>query len=363
MCIIGYKPIGVGLPKDWKNIVKYCFKGNSDGAGMMYRWGKQVYTYKGYMTVEPFIKAIEGLFEENDMVSVPFAIHFRVKTHGDLSQSMCHPFPLSEDKNDLKSLTSQTDCALMHNGIFSDFKEEDGCSDSAMFAQTLGGFKTRQIELKGMQRMLNASIGYSRVLIFTPSTIQKYGDWNEEEKWFFSNNIYKYQYNNTHSNNRNQGSCYFKNGRQTGTCEWCEKETDDLVWRGQSFLCHDCVKSQFQTYETCKFCGKKKAMWYMIRVDMNGINGKQWICDSCERLPSAQLHRMYEFQKSEVLSKKEEEKSEKKKTDEETKVIHMTEDDWKELDDDGVENEFEPYNERWFRGYFKKSNKKENKVK
>jgi len=119
MCIIVYVPQGVARPS--VATLSQCWKINPDGAGIMYAKDGSLFTGKGYMTLESFLKVWESTPDD-----VPIAIHFRIKSHGELSPSMTHPF-----------LTTDRTVAVMHNGMIQGTRsiESDPRSDTSYFVE------------------------------------------------------------------------------------------------------------------------------------------------------------------------------------------------------------------------------------
>ena len=62
MCIIVAKKKGLELPT--KERLKNCFNYNSDGAGIMFNDGNQVFIEKGFMDFNSFYSRLEALDKE-----------------------------------------------------------------------------------------------------------------------------------------------------------------------------------------------------------------------------------------------------------------------------------------------------------
>ena len=92
MCIIIYKKEGLKVDKE---ILKRCFKRNSDGAGIAWKEGKNPWVFKkGIMTWEEFEDYNKNLKEEK----ITKVIHFRIRTHGDKDEKNTHPFLITPVK-------------------------------------------------------------------------------------------------------------------------------------------------------------------------------------------------------------------------------------------------------------------------
>ena len=115
MCIIVAKRKGLELPT--KEILKNCFNYNSDGAGIMFNDGKQVFIEKGFMDFNSFYSRLEALDKEFNLVNSDLALHFRISTSGNVDQGNCHPYPISTETSQLRNLSLVTDIGMAHNGV------------------------------------------------------------------------------------------------------------------------------------------------------------------------------------------------------------------------------------------------------
>ena len=115
MCIIVAKKKGLELPT--KEILRNCFNYNSDGAGIMFNDGKQVFIEKGFMDFNSFYSRLEALDKEFNLVNSDIALHFRISTSGNVDQGNCHPYPISTETSQLRNLSLVTDIGMAHNGV------------------------------------------------------------------------------------------------------------------------------------------------------------------------------------------------------------------------------------------------------
>ena len=102
MCIIVAKEKGKQLPS--KKILETCFDNNHDGAGLMYVKNNQVVIDKGYMTFKDFYKRVKELKKEfnSDLTDKAIVFHFRIGTSGENDKKTTHPFPISNNSEDLR---------------------------------------------------------------------------------------------------------------------------------------------------------------------------------------------------------------------------------------------------------------------
>ena len=115
MCIIVAKRKGIELPT--KEILKNCFNYNSEGAGIMFNDGNQVFIEKGFMDFNSFYSRLEALDKEFNLVNSDLALHFRISTSGNVDQGNCHPYPISTETSQLRNLSLVTDIGMAHNGV------------------------------------------------------------------------------------------------------------------------------------------------------------------------------------------------------------------------------------------------------
>lgn len=127
MCTIIHKLKGLKFPdKDFLA----AFKMNSDGFGFMYFDDKtgRVVAQKGvYTDPEDILKIVK------DHVDKEVIYHFRRRTHGDIGNSQCHPFKVTDSKK------HGMDMYFMHNGTIptKDFVMKDGESDTQAFNRSI----------------------------------------------------------------------------------------------------------------------------------------------------------------------------------------------------------------------------------
>lgn len=177
MCIAIYKPEGKIIPYA---TLKECYDANPDGAGFMYAEDKQLHIQKGFFTLQDFYKEY---VKHQDKKAV---LHFRIKTHGKIDTTNCHPFAVNPA------------LGFVHNGIISGFGDADH-SDTIGFNHGVlqplvhkwGNLALFQDPMKDL---IESRIGYSK-LIF----LDRHGNHNilNEAKgiWddgiWYSNNSYK----------------------------------------------------------------------------------------------------------------------------------------------------------------------------
>lgn len=177
MCIAIYKPKNKVISEE---TLAQCFKVNDDGAGFLVTKDKKAVMKKGYFTFDEFYGAWKKYENEQAL------IHFRIKTHGDLTEDNCHPFMINSG------------LGFIHNGVIAGFGEGK-LSDTNHFnkeiLQPLVAKYGNQILFEpGIKSLIESKIGYSKLAF-----LDRHGNYNlfNEDKgvWdngvWYSNNSYK----------------------------------------------------------------------------------------------------------------------------------------------------------------------------
>ena len=130
MCVICASPKGTRQPS--LSEIKRMFYRNPHGAGYMYARDGKVVIHKGFMNLGDFLNAIR---EEHFTAADSVVYHFRISTQAGVNPEMTHPFPLSNQREDMKALDVICGCGIAHNGIIrltTDPTEKE-YSDTAIF--------------------------------------------------------------------------------------------------------------------------------------------------------------------------------------------------------------------------------------
>lgn len=146
MCIAIFKPKNKFIDKD---TLAQCFKANPDGAGFVIAKDKKLTMKKGFFTFDEFYEAYEEYNLEQAL------IHFRIKTHGDLSKDNCHPFMVNSS------------LSFIHNGIISGFGKE-AMSDTNHFNREIlrplvAKYGNQILFEPGVKSLIESKIGYSKL--------------------------------------------------------------------------------------------------------------------------------------------------------------------------------------------------------
>lgn len=193
MCIIAYKPKNEKLPS--QNVLKQCFESNPHGAGFMVARGGKVHIRKGYMTFDAFWSALCKMHPRTEEAIV---MHFRIKSHGKINPSNCHPFPISNKDSELKSLSFNANTGLAHNGIISAVNPEGDMSDTMTFIKyvisTPNVFNNRKDDT--IAWLIDEFVGTSKIILLNADgSAEFFGlsekNWTKSEGVLFSNDTFK----------------------------------------------------------------------------------------------------------------------------------------------------------------------------
>ena len=188
MCVILYCPPNKAIKTQY---LHNAFFNNPDGAGIMYYdYDGKVNYQKGFMTV----KDMEDFWLSLDE-RLPRAVHCRIATSGAVTPDNCHPYVISNDLEEMRSLegVSDTGC-LMHNGILKEYAPTEGIqspySDTMIFNKEVIYPLVQDgcIDSKGVKRMMEDYD--SRFLLFLPNFhAVMFGEWTLDSQGFYASNL------------------------------------------------------------------------------------------------------------------------------------------------------------------------------
>lgn len=195
MCIIMHKPAGVSMPD--KATLARCCERNKDFGGYMIADGDRVIIKKGYKDDVALINSLNSTLTSinKSATDCDVVIHFRFATRGVATKENAHPFPLSENMDDMTKTRIRCDCGIAHNGTISRVTGEKDRSDSQIFAQKyIGSLSFSQIKNNSSIKELVDHVLYGDRLILMSGngdTI-KFGKWVEDDDGrFYSNDGFK----------------------------------------------------------------------------------------------------------------------------------------------------------------------------
>lgn len=177
MCIAVYKPKNVVISKE---ILENCFDANPDGAGFVCVIDGKLHMEKGFFTFDEFYDAYLPFMEHQAL------IHFRIKTHGKVDATNCHPFMISDK------------FAFIHNGTISGHGTTE-FSDTYMFNEEILKPMVARHGIKILwqsyiKKMLEDYIGWSKLIFLDAKG--NFNIYNEiKGEWdngvWYSNTTYK----------------------------------------------------------------------------------------------------------------------------------------------------------------------------
>lgn len=190
MCVIVYKPAGCPMPGT--DVLKACWAANRDGAGMMRPDCGKVRIRKGFMEWDAFAEALEDETRRCDAEALPFALHFRIATHGAVTPGCCHPFPVCGSAAAMREVEQAADIGFMHNGVLSGLPTSEAVSDSMAFAKRvlspLARLAGNLLADKDMRGVISSSTQGSRFLLMDGSgDVRTFGRWIAEDGVMYSN--------------------------------------------------------------------------------------------------------------------------------------------------------------------------------
>ena len=189
MCIIVAIPAYTDMPSD--ETLRECFRRNPDGAGYMYADGKSVRIRKGFMTYNDFIKALEA---EDIPDGTSVVLHFRIGTSGKVQPKCCHPFPISDMKEELQATRTESRWGLAHNGVISGRTTYDGWSDTMDFTAKVVAPLARMnpsfMHSTEAKELLKGACMSKLAILDNSGDLMLVGDFVEDKGVFYSNTTY-----------------------------------------------------------------------------------------------------------------------------------------------------------------------------
>lgn len=172
MCIIIFKPEGKTIPE---SLIREQWTANPHGAGFAVKLENEKYPIffkKGFMKLEHLLNDPD--FSRFNSEEFELVLHLRKATHGRVSPSLCHPFPVISHNR----LMGRSLAVLFHNGTFgvripTSHKNKSDTLFVAEFARRIG--------LKNFKHMLRYDIlnrSGSRVLLWTADGKLFKGQWH-----------------------------------------------------------------------------------------------------------------------------------------------------------------------------------------
>jgi len=254
MCIIVAKPMGVDMPS--KEIRERCFWSNPDGAGFMLADGKSVRIRKGFMTLGEFEEALEYEMDGFDPTETAVVMHFRIATHGKVKPSCCHPFPVSDDPEELMATSIESRWGVAHNGIIHGRTTNDDWSDTMDFIADVISPMSRMnpsfMRSSDALAVLEGACLSKLAIMDNSGEISTVGQFYEDEGVLYSNTSYLTKvWSYTDYGNLFSGSEYTKAyGDYSDDWESIDRLVEFLPWDA----CMECAMREdcATTYQECE---------------------------------------------------------------------------------------------------------------
>lgn len=191
MCVIVVKKQDKKFPS--KETLRNCWYRNPDGAGFMFAKDGQVHIRKGFMDWADFWTELN---ETRDLYGdfIPYVMHFRIATHGKVSQECCHPFPLSDNIEDLRLIESTSKIGIAHNGIIPNRATSDNISDTmdyiASFLYPLSKLSDDWMLDTNSRKLIDDTLCSKLAVLSGDGSIELFGEFERYDGCLFSNDSY-----------------------------------------------------------------------------------------------------------------------------------------------------------------------------
>lgn len=197
MCIIVVKPKSVPLPD--REILKNCFQNNPDGAGIMYRHKGMVHGVKGLMDFKSFMAELDALPDTiGNLTDADLVFHFRIGTSGENDKGNTHPFPSTDDYNEMRKTRWTSHLGMCHNGIMHNITSDPDIrqyriSDTMVFVKKFlypMAKRTSVMEDKEAQYILYHAAN-SKLVFMDDNALITLGDFSTHDGCLYSNSTWQ----------------------------------------------------------------------------------------------------------------------------------------------------------------------------
>ena len=123
----------------------------------------------------------------------PLAVHCRIGTSGKKTAGTCHPFPVVKSLREMLKSKTESDGAIMHNGILRRLERKGKYSDTMYLAKGFTDLTIAQLESsRFVQSAIAEYLGSSnKVLFFSPNQQVMFGNWEKQNGLYYSNLYWK----------------------------------------------------------------------------------------------------------------------------------------------------------------------------
>lgn len=195
MCVICVSRKGAEQPD--LDILQTMFRNNPHGAGYMFARDGKVQIRKGFMKEAEFLKAVKAeKFTEDDVV----VYHCRISTGAGVKPEMCHPYPLTDKREDMLKLEDECKIGVAHNGVIHQPGcEPDNYTDTQNFIASYLSWifdDEDAIHDKGNRQLISElTIGSRLAILDGNGNLMLTGKWIEFEGLIFSNESFLPRWN------------------------------------------------------------------------------------------------------------------------------------------------------------------------
>lgn len=209
MCIIAIKPKNKEIQS--KEILKTCFQRNYDGAGYMFVNNNEVIIKKGYMDFDKYYVDLMNDYKKYNLKNKNLVMHFRIGTSGQSKLGCTHPFPLTNNFEQLELTRNKTNIGVCHNGIVSMFNSRLAkYSDTELYIANvltpIVKLNLNAYKFKDIQNLIKETTTSKWVFLDKFDEVYRVGDFVEDNGYIYSNTTYKpytppkydYNYNDTY---------------------------------------------------------------------------------------------------------------------------------------------------------------------
>ena len=200
MCLLTVAPKGTDKYSELLfKALRTAANTNKDGMGYTFKRNsnKKVFISKGFESVEGLIKSLKShrLKDQDELI-----VHQRIGNKGAKNTNMCHPFVLGDTEEKILQNYSYVDLpVLAHNGTFHKYsKHNSAFSDTYYFVLEMMHrpelLLLMKNDIKFFLELFSMTLGTNKVAFLFPNEDTdhiKFGDFKEEEGYFFSNDSYK----------------------------------------------------------------------------------------------------------------------------------------------------------------------------
>lgn len=266
MCLAIYCDAGATCAE---SDLRTAFDANPDGAGFMYVNSGGSLVLEKFLTVDPFLKALDRAWEENP--ASPFGIHFRWATHGTKGLENVHPFRVDKYTG------------MLHNGVLPVVMGKGSKrSDTAVFAEDyLTKLSPTWFDDPILFDMVEQYCTGSKLVVLTTHPDAQYtayivnedaGHWNEAGTVWYSNRSYK----------KAEAACAIPKWSKPSTAkadkDWWEDVKLDDLYGDVCLLCgeQDVMDEVCFTCESCQKCESNvdKCECYMDGYSVHRMSDK-----------------------------------------------------------------------------------------